>query len=116
MYHHTVELTVSIEVRCVKASVVTLQRGKHCRRRNACLLTLGHVDVNHVLRITRVVRSHGHLDFRTLVEFAKILLYYAEELVEVSTGTVEHNERNTVVGRESRNHRRSERQNLGILN
>ena len=98
LHHHTIELTIGIEVRSIESTIVTLQSGEDGRGRDATLLTLRHIDMNHVLRIVRVVGGHSHLDFRTLVELGQIVLHHSEELVERTTRTVLHDERHTAVG------------------
>ena len=113
--HHTVELTVGIEVRSIETAIVTLQRGEYRRGRDAALLTLGHIDRHHVLRIVRVVGRLCRLDLRALVELCQVILHDTEELGQVATRTVLHHKRDTRVGREARNHRRCESQDLGIL-
>ena len=72
--------------------------------------------MNHVLRITWVIRCLSSLELRTLVELGQEVLHYTEELVQVATSTVLHHQRNTRVGRESRNHWGRECQDLSILN
>ena len=71
--------------------------------------------MQHVLRIVRVVRGLGSLEFRTLVQLGQIVLDDAKELVQRTTRAVLHNERHTTIGRETRNHRRCKGQNLCIL-
>ena len=116
MDHHTVELTIGIEVRGIETTIVTLQRREYGSRRDAALLTLGHIDVNHVLRIVRVIRGLSHLELRTLVQLCNEVLHDIIELRQVTTRTVLHHQRDTRVGREARNHRRRECQNRGIFN
>ena len=77
--------------------------------------TLGHINIDHVLRIVGVIRSHGRLELRTLIQLGQIVLDDAKELVQVATSTVLHHQRDTRVGRETGNHRRSKGQNLCIL-
>ena len=115
LHHDTIELTVSVEIGSIQTAIVALQRGQDRLRRDAGLLTLGHIDVNHVLRIVRVVRSLGCLDLRTLVQLGQILLGDFEESVQTTTRTVLHDERHTAVGREAGNHRRCEGQHLSVL-
>ena len=115
MYHDAVELTVGVEVRGVETAVVALQRGEHRVGRDAGLLTLGHIDVQHILRVVGVIRGLCRLELRPLVEFGQVVLDDAEELVKRTAGTVLHHDGHTGVGRETGNHRRCEGQNLGIL-
>ena len=67
------------------------------------------------MRIVGVVGCLGCLELRALVECCQIVFHDAEELVEVATRTVLHDQRHTRVGREARNHRWCEGQNLSVL-
>ena len=115
MDHHTEELTVGIEVGGIKTTVIALHHGEHHLGRDAGLLGLGHIHIHHILWIVGVVRGHGLLHLRALVEFDEEVLGHAEEFVQVAAGLVLHGHRHTVLHREARNHRWSEGKDLSVF-
>ena len=112
LYIDTVELTEGVEVAGVLTTEVARHRGEDGLGRRTGLLGLGHVDVDHILRIVRVVGGHGSLDLLALTQRLEELLRHVVELVEVATRAVLHREGQTVGSRESGHHRRREGQDL----
>ena len=96
LHHDTVEFTVAVEVRGIETAIVTLQCGEHHAGRDASLLTLGHIDMNHVLRIVRVVTGLSTAHLRPLIVGLEEVLNNIVELVQVATSTVLHDNGNTV--------------------
>lgn len=104
--HHAVQLTETVEVRCVQAAVITLQRRQDIARTDTGLLTLGRIDIDHVLRERRVERRACSRDLGTLVQLRKELLGDAEKFIQVTAGLVLQVQLETVGSAVSRNHRR----------
>ena len=71
LHHDTVDFTETVEVRSVQTAVVALQCGEDGLRRDAGALTLGSVDVDHVLGEVRVEVRLCRLDFRALYQFGQ---------------------------------------------
>ena len=113
--HDAVQLTIAVEVGGIQTTIVTLQRGEYRSRRDTCLLALGNVHMQHILRIVRVVGGHGHLELWTFVQLRQVFLDDAKEFTQVATGTVLHNQRDTTICRETWNHRRCEGDYLSVL-
>ena len=113
--HHTVELTISIEVRCVETTEITLHHSQYRRWRDTCLLGLGNIYIHHILRIVRVILSLSGLNLRTLVQLSQELLHIIKELIQVTTGLILHGHGNTILHRETGNHRWSKGKHLCIL-
>ena len=113
--HHTEELAEGVEVRSIKTTIITLQHREHHLRRDAGLLGFRHVYVDHILRIVRVVRGHGLLDLRAFVQLCQEALGHFKELVQVAASLVLHGHGHTVLYGETWNHRRTEGQDLCVL-
>ena len=92
-----------------------MQRGEDVGRRKACTLTLGSVDVDRVLRESRVEVGLCRLDLRTLGEFGDEIRGDFFELVEITTRAVLEIERETVAHTITGDHGRLEEEHLCVL-
>ena len=92
-----------------------MQCGEDVGRRKACALTLGSVDVDRVLRETRVEVGLCRLDLGTFGEFGDEICGDFLELVEITTRAVLEIERETVAHTITGDHGRLEEEHLCVL-